>query len=95
MIVVTVIRVPRVGLVSAVGIAGALVAFAIVYGLSWRGGMNTDRLVLVGIGLWFGFTGADHVVPRPREPLGYARPVHLAVRFHVRPGVGRCRARRQ
>lgn len=55
-IVVTVIPGAGVGLVSAVGIAGALVAFAIVYGLSWRGGMNTDRLVLVGIGLWFGFT---------------------------------------
>lgn len=55
-IVVTVIPGAGVRLVSAVGIAGALVAFAIVYGLSWRGGMNTDRLVLVGIGLWFGFT---------------------------------------
>lgn len=55
-IVVTLIPGAGVGLVSAVGIVGALVAFAIVYGLSWRGGMNTDRLVLIGIGLWFGFT---------------------------------------
>jgi len=30
--------------------AGALVAFAIVYGLAWRGGLNSDRLILIGVG---------------------------------------------
>ena len=35
---------------------GAMVAFALVYGLSWRGGLDSDRLVLVGIGVWFGTT---------------------------------------
>ena len=34
--------------------AGALVAFGVVYGLTWRGGLNADRLVLVGIGVWYG-----------------------------------------
>lgn len=33
---------------------GAVVAFAAVYGLSWRGGLDADRLVLVGIGVWYG-----------------------------------------
>lgn len=33
---------------------GALVAFALVYGLSWRGGLNADRLLLIGIGTWYG-----------------------------------------
>ncbi|WP_028656070.1 iron ABC transporter permease [Nocardioides sp. J54] len=33
---------------------GALVAFALVYGLAWRGGLNADRLVLIGIGTWYG-----------------------------------------
>lgn len=33
---------------------GALVAFALVYALSWRGGLDADRLVLVGIGFWYG-----------------------------------------
>ncbi|TKJ20671.1 iron ABC transporter permease [Blastococcus sp. CCUG 61487] len=33
---------------------GALVAFALVYGLAWRKGLNTDRLVLIGIGFWYG-----------------------------------------
>jgi iron complex transport system permease protein len=35
---------------------GALLAFALVYGLSWRRGLDSDRLVLVGIGVWFGTT---------------------------------------
>lgn len=33
---------------------GALVAFVLVYGLSWRGGLNADRLLLIGIGTWYG-----------------------------------------
>lgn len=33
---------------------GALVSFGIVYALSWRGGLNTDRLLLIGIGAWYG-----------------------------------------
>lgn len=35
---------------------GALAAFALVYALAWRGGLNSDRLVLVGVGVWFGTT---------------------------------------
>lgn len=33
---------------------GALLSFAMVYGLSWRGGLNADRLLLIGIGTWYG-----------------------------------------
>jgi ferric hydroxamate transport system permease protein len=36
--------------------AGALLAFGLVYAVSWRGGLHTDRLVLVGIGVWYGTT---------------------------------------
>ncbi|WP_030157297.1 MULTISPECIES: iron ABC transporter permease [unclassified Glycomyces] len=32
--------------------AGGLGAFALVYAISWRGGLDTARLVLVGIGVW-------------------------------------------
>src|SRR5690606_37006477 len=35
---------------------GALVAFVIVYGLSWRGGLHSDRLVLIGVGVSAGAT---------------------------------------
>lgn len=55
-IVVTLVPDATVVLISTVGIFGALLAFATVYRLSWRGGMDTDRLVLIGIGMWYGFT---------------------------------------
>ena len=37
--------------IAAGSTIGALVAFALVYGLTWRGGLDSDRLVLVGIGV--------------------------------------------
>lgn len=33
---------------------GSLVAFGLVYGLAWRRGLDADRLVLIGIGVWYG-----------------------------------------
>jgi ABC-type Fe3+-siderophore transport system permease subunit len=33
---------------------GSLTAFALVYGLAWRRGLDADRLVLIGIGVWYG-----------------------------------------
>ncbi|WP_295014094.1 iron ABC transporter permease [uncultured Microbacterium sp.] len=30
---------------------GALLAFALVYGLAWRGGLSADRFILIGIGV--------------------------------------------
>jgi ABC-type Fe3+-siderophore transport system permease subunit len=50
--------VPEAGTLAMTLVAGgsALLAFAIVYGLSWRGGLNSDRLVLIGIGVWMGCT---------------------------------------
>ncbi len=35
-------------------VAGALVSFFLVYGLSWRHGLDADRLLLIGIGTWYG-----------------------------------------
>ncbi|CAL9623468.1 Petrobactin import system permease protein FpuB [Actinosynnema sp. ALI-1.44] len=32
--------------------AGAVLAFALVYGLAWRKGLDPDRLVVIGIALW-------------------------------------------
>jgi ABC-type Fe3+-siderophore transport system permease subunit len=40
--------------IATAAAVGAMLAFALVYGLAWRGGLNSDRLVLVGIGVWFG-----------------------------------------
>lgn len=39
------------GSVSVGAAIGALAFFAVVHGLSWRGGLSSDRLVLVGIGV--------------------------------------------
>ncbi|GAA2886543.1 iron ABC transporter permease [Nonomuraea rubra] len=36
---------------SAAAGAGALIAFAVVYGLAWRGGLSSDRLVLIGVAM--------------------------------------------
>ncbi|MFD5224254.1 iron ABC transporter permease [Microbacterium sp. NPDC058342] len=40
----------------AAAVVGALLAFALVYALAWRGGLSADRLVLIGIGVWYGST---------------------------------------
>jgi iron complex transport system permease protein len=40
--------------ILTLAVVGALAAFALVYGLSWRGGLHSDRLVLIGIGTWYG-----------------------------------------
>lgn len=39
---------------STAAAGGALLAFALVYGLSWRGGLSSERLVLIGYGVWVG-----------------------------------------
>ncbi|GAA2121856.1 iron ABC transporter permease [Glycomyces algeriensis] len=38
--------------VTGVAAVGGLGAFALVYALAWRGGLDTSRLVLIGIGVW-------------------------------------------
>ena len=53
-ILITFVPLAGVWMMSSVAGAGALIAFAIVYGLSWRGGLSSDRLVLMGIGVWAG-----------------------------------------
>lgn len=35
-------------------VAGGMLTFVFVYAVSWRGGLDADRLVLVGIGTWYG-----------------------------------------
>lgn len=46
-----------IGFMAGAAGVGAVVAFAAVYGLAWRGGLDSDRLVLVGVGV--GFLGAS------------------------------------
>lgn len=54
--VVVLTLVPAAGIwgLSGAAAVGALVAFAAVYGLARRDGLSTDRLVLIGFGIWSG-----------------------------------------
>lgn len=55
-VVVTSVGLASTTAVFGASVAGAMVAFAVVYGLSWRNGLDSDRLVLVGIGFSAGAT---------------------------------------
>lgn len=57
--------VPAAGAWTVTGVAavGGLGAFALVYALAWRGGLDTSRLVLIGIGVWsFGMAAITLVI---------------------------------
>ncbi len=45
---------PTTSAILVAATVGALVAFALVYGLAWRHGLDADRLLLIGIGTWYG-----------------------------------------
>jgi iron complex transport system permease protein len=50
-IVLMVVPAPGIWLLSGVAAAAALATFALVYLVSWRGGLSSDRLVLIGVGV--------------------------------------------
>ncbi|OJU41075.1 MAG: ABC transporter permease [Microbacterium sp. 69-10] len=54
-LVVTSVAASTFGMIAA-AIAGALLAFLLVYALSWRGGLSADRFILIGIGVSYGAT---------------------------------------
>lgn len=47
---------------------GAALAFGAVYGLAWRGGLNPDRLILVGIGVAAGLAALTTMVILASDP---------------------------
>jgi iron complex transport system permease protein len=53
---------------TAVAGAAALTTFALVYGLAWRGGLSSDRLVLIGIGVSAGATALITLVIVATDP---------------------------
>ncbi|HEV7708955.1 MAG TPA: iron ABC transporter permease, partial [Asanoa sp.] len=67
-ILISVAPLASVWLMSGVAGAGALVAFAIVYGLAWRGGLSSDRLVLVGIGMQTGLFAVISMIIIATDP---------------------------
>jgi len=67
--------VPAAGAWSVAGAAGvgALVAFALVYGLAWRSGLEPDRLVVIGIALWSGGTALITLLIVTSDPWNSAK----------------------
>jgi ferric hydroxamate transport system permease protein len=61
---------PFAGVWAMTGVAGvgALVAFALVYGLAWRGGLDSERLVLIGIGVSAGLAALITLVIVATDP---------------------------
>jgi iron complex transport system permease protein len=58
--------------VAAAASIGALVAFVTVYALTSRGGLATDRLVLIGIGVWSGSMAVVTVILVTTSPWNLA-----------------------
>jgi iron complex transport system permease protein len=58
--------------VAAAASVGALAAFVAVYALSSRGGLATDRLVLIGIGVWSGSMAVVTVILITTSPWNLA-----------------------
>ncbi|MTV24127.1 iron ABC transporter permease [Nitriliruptoraceae bacterium ZYF776] len=59
-------------LVSGAAGAGALVAFGLVYVLAARRGMSSDRLVLIGVGIWYGSNALTTYVILVTSPFNLA-----------------------
>ena len=78
-------RWPGSGRCPAAAGVGALLAFALVYGLAWRGGLTPTGWSSIGIGVSAGGDGAHHrsciVADRPVE---HRQGADLAVRLHLR-----------
>ncbi|HEX5540776.1 MAG TPA: iron ABC transporter permease [Micromonospora sp.] len=53
--------------------AGAAIAFALVYGLAWRSGLDSDRLVLIGVGLSTGCTALITFIIVSTDPWNTAK----------------------
>ncbi|MFI9558783.1 iron ABC transporter permease [Nonomuraea endophytica] len=67
--------VPMAGIWAMTGAAGAgaLVAFGLVYLLSWRGGLNSDRLVLIGVAVQAACTAMTVLIIVKSDPWNTAK----------------------
>ncbi|MEO3801164.1 iron ABC transporter permease [Nonomuraea sp. B1E8] len=61
---------PVAGIWAMTGAAGlgALIAFGLVYGLAWRGGLSSDRLVLIGIAVQYACTSLTVLIIVKADP---------------------------
>ncbi|MDF2708913.1 MAG: transporter permease [Nonomuraea muscovyensis] len=69
----TVVPLAGIWSMSAAAGGGALVAFALVYLLSWRGGLSSDRLVLIGVGVQAAATAVTVLIIVRSDPWNTAK----------------------
>ncbi|MEV4086282.1 iron chelate uptake ABC transporter family permease subunit, partial [Nonomuraea fuscirosea] len=60
-------------MMSATAGLGALLAFALVYGLAWRGGLSSDRLVLIGLAVQAACTAITILIIVRSDPWNTAK----------------------
>lgn len=71
-LVITYVRSGGLMLMTAAAATGAFLAFALVYAIAARGGLSSDRLVLVGMGVWFASTAIITVILVVTDPWNLA-----------------------
>jgi ferric hydroxamate transport system permease protein len=71
-LVITLVPGAGIWILSAAAAAGALLAFGLVYGVSAASGLSSDRLVLVGIGVWSGATATITLILVATDPWNLA-----------------------
>ncbi|WP_371748990.1 iron ABC transporter permease [Aquihabitans sp. G128] len=72
-LVVTKVTAPSTGTLVLAAVVGAVVSFGLVYALSWRDGLDADRLILVGIGSWYGTTALSTYFLLETDPFNTPR----------------------
>lgn len=65
---ITLVPLAGVWSMSAVAAVGAAAAFALVYGLAWRQGLQSDRLVLIGVGVSAGCAALTTLIIVTTDP---------------------------
>ena len=72
---------------------GAVLAAAVIYVLTWKGGIDTDRLILVGIGVGAALARRDHLPDRALPDRDRAPGRVLADGLGLRQQLARCARR--
>lgn len=60
---------------QAAAFTGALIAFVLVYRLAWRDGINSDRLILVGIGISVGLESLISLIIITTDPWNLTKSI--------------------
>ncbi len=70
---ITLVPMAGIWMMSLTAGLGALLAFALVYGLAWRGGLSSDRLVLIGLAVQAACTAITILIIVQSDPWNTAK----------------------